>query len=107
MTADIYLFLLAGSAGTTLGGLSGAPLGTVNGISGVYFYNDVPVSSGTVSGIFSAGGVGVLTGLTIVTNDFDDMAPVAAAAVAVPEPGAVALLLGGFTALLGVRRRTA
>ena len=111
--ADIYLFLeLSGGggsgAGTTLGGLSGTPLGTVNGIPNVFFYDDVPVSGGTINGIFSAGGTGILNGLTIV-SDFDGIPspPAFAPFSAVPEPSSMLLLAGGFTALLGLRQRRA
>ncbi len=102
-TADIYLFLVVGSAGTTIEGQLGTPLNFVNGIANVYFYDDVPVTDGNIHGIFSAGATGVLNGLSIVENlETATLAP-----AAVPEPGAMTLLIGSVTVFLGLRRRIA
>jgi hypothetical protein len=69
-TADLYFYFSfdAGRAGgTSVTGAGAGTLGTFNGFPNVLFFDDVPVSGGSVSGIFGVGNTGVLGGLTIAT----------------------------------------
>ena len=69
-TADLYFyFVFAGATagGTTVTGAGTGTLGTINSFPNVLFFDDVPVSGGSISGIFGSSNTGVLGGLTITT----------------------------------------
>ncbi len=92
-TADLYFyFVFAGSTagGTSVTGAAAGTLGTYNSFPNVLFFDDVPVSGGSISGIFGSSNTGVLGGLTID---------------AIPEPSSLGLLALGVLGLTGRRRR--
>ena len=87
-TADLYFY---GSFGSQAFIVNGAPTGGIfgiyNSLSATAFF-DVPVTAGTITGLFGVGQTGVLGGLTVS---------------AVPEPATATLL--GVTALAAAARR--
>ena len=92
VTADLYLY---GSFNTTpdfvIPGYSGSGVfGTYNGLLATAYY-DVPVTGGSITGLFGVGETGVLGGLTVATS--------------VPEPASLGLVILGSAALLLRRRR--
>ena len=92
LTADLYLY---GSFNTTpdfvIPGYSGSGVfGTYNGLLATAYY-DVPVTGGSITGLFGVGETGILGGLTVATS--------------VPEPASLGLMLLGSAALLLRRRR--
>ncbi len=69
-TADLYFYFSfdAGRAGgTSVTGAAAGTLGPYNSFPNVLFFDDVPVSDGSITGIFGSGNTGVLGGLTITT----------------------------------------
>ena len=92
-TADLYFYFVfnpATAGGTTVAGAPAGTVGTQNGFQNVLFFDDVPVSGGTITGTFGAANTGVLGGLTIN---------------AIPEPTSLGLLALGGLGLLARRRR--
>ena len=92
LTADLFLY---GSFNSTpdfvIPGYSGSGVfGTYNGLLATAYY-DVPVTGGSITGLFGVGETGILGGLTVATS--------------VPEPASLGLALFGSTALLLRRRR--
>lgn len=92
VTADLYLY---GSFNTTpdfvIPGYSGSGVfGTYNGLVATAYY-DVPVTGGSITGLFGVGETGILGGLTVATS--------------VPEPASLGLVLFGSATLLLRRRR--
>ncbi len=91
-TADLYLY---GSFNTTpdfvIPGFTGSGIfGNYNGLDATAYFG-VPVTGGTINGLFGVGETGVLGGLTISTP--------------VPEPAGFGMALLGSAALLVRRRR--
>ncbi len=92
LTADLFLY---GSFNTTpdfvIPGYAGSGVfGTYNGLLATAYY-DVPVTGGSITGLFGVGETGVLGGLTVATS--------------VPEPASLGLVLWSSAALLLRRRR--
>ncbi|MDB6154788.1 MAG: hypothetical protein JWL90_3241 [Chthoniobacteraceae bacterium] len=90
-TADLYFYMGFNTGIIGINGVEGGGVaGNYNGLNAIFF-DDVPVTNGTVEGVLSANGsTGVLSGLTV---EF------------IPEPCSTALMaFGGIAALLRRRR---